>query len=79
MYVLPDLGNREESHMKLDKKKVRLLMANNCLETSSLAKETSLTDQTVRNAINERDINLSTAGKIAKALQVKVEAIIKED
>lgn len=65
--------------MNLDKEKVQMLMANNCLGTTGLGEKAGVHAQTIRNAIKGNKINLVTAGKIARALSVKVEDIIKQD
>lgn len=65
--------------MKIDSGKTKLLMANWCLESSGLAKKSGLTEQTIRNAINGKRIKLSSIGRIAKALDVRVEDIIKSE
>lgn len=63
--------------MKLDKDKIFLLRARNCLTVSQLAAKAKVS---CREISKSSDIGAVSAGKIAKALNVDVtEIIIKED
>lgn len=65
--------------MKANRRKVELIMAIACLNTSILAKLTGMPRMTVYNVISGRGVTTVSMGKVAKALGVSVEDILEED
>lgn len=65
--------------MKVDRKKIELLMAKDCLSTADIADKARITSQTVRRAISGKQIKPKTVGKIAKTLGVDVTEILLEE
>ena len=65
--------------MKVDKKKLEIAMANACMNTSDLQKETGMPRPTVNNVITGRSVRTKTIGVIAKVLEVKVEEILLKE
>lgn len=65
--------------MRVDRKKIELLMAKDCLSTTDVADKAMVTSQTVRRAISGNQIKPKTVGKIAKALGVDVTEILLEE
>ena len=65
--------------MKIDKKKLELAMANACMGIRELLEATGLPRPTINNAISERGCLPVTIGKIARALGVRAEEIIKDE
>lgn len=65
--------------VRVDRKKMELIMANACLNTSSLAKLTGMPRMTVYNVISGRGVTTVSMGKVAKALGVSVEDILEEE
>lgn len=64
--------------MNLSKSKVELAMANACMNPYDLCKSTKITYQTYQRVVSkERNCKPATIGKIAKALNVRVEDLIK--
>ncbi|WP_242853761.1 helix-turn-helix domain-containing protein [Intestinimonas massiliensis (ex Afouda et al. 2020)] len=64
--------------MKVNKKKLKLAMANVCMDSRDLAVAANLPRPTLNNAITGRNLRPATIGKIAKALNVPVEQILEE-
>ena len=64
--------------MRVDAKKLRLAMARKCMESSDLSEACSLSIGTIYNVLTGRPCNLSTIGKIAKALGVDVTEILED-
>ena len=65
--------------VKIDKKKMELAMANACMGIRELQEATGMPRPTINNAISERGCLPITIGRIARALGVRVEEIIKDD
>ena len=65
--------------MKIDKKKLELAMANACMGIRELQEATGMPRPTINNAISERGCLPVTIGKIARALGVRAEEIIKDE
>lgn len=64
--------------MKIDKRKLELVLAQRC-ETISSLRGKGLSPQTITRIANGVDVKPVTVGKLAKALGVDVREIIKED
>lgn len=62
--------------MKVDKKKLEILMARACMSTAELTEKSNMPRPTVNNAITGKSVRPETAGKIARALGVDVTEII---
>ena len=66
--------------MRIDSKKLRFLMMENCMTVEALAKAAGIGSATVNILLHrERKANLSTIGKVAKALNVAHKDLIKEE
>lgn len=65
--------------MVADKHKLQLAMARACMNTQDLAKAAHMPPQTINGVLRERSARPGTIGRIAKALGVDVEKIVKED
>lgn len=63
----------------VDKQKLYLAMANACMNSSDLQKESQLPRPTINNVIVGRNVRPATIGKVAKALGVRVEEILLEE
>ncbi|MBS6104475.1 helix-turn-helix transcriptional regulator [Megasphaera sp.] len=64
--------------MALDAKKLYLLMAKHCLNACSLAQKAGVSRATISLILNNgRQPNTDTVGKLAKALDVDVNALLK--
>ncbi len=59
--------------MKINKKKIQIAMARNCMNTVDLQKTT-----TVDNVVSGKNVRPGTVGRIAKALGVDVTEIIEQ-
>lgn len=64
--------------MKIECKKLRLIMARNCLNTKELQEAAKIPRSTINNAISGRSVSPKTAGAIAKALDIDVTEILEE-
>lgn len=64
--------------MKLNKKKIDLLRAKNCMSTTKLSNVSGVSQTTIRKGYKE-NISIVAVGKIATALGVSVEEIIIEE
>lgn len=60
-------------------KKLELLMANWCMNPYDLCEKAKMSYQTYTRIRAGEKVKFATVGKIARALGVKVEQIIKED
>ncbi len=66
--------------MRIDPKKLRFLMMENCMTTDALAKAAGIGTATVNTLLHhERRANPATIGKVAKALNVNPAELIKEE
>lgn len=65
--------------MKVDRKKLELAMARACMESRDLPAAAGLPRPTVQNAIVGKGVRPSTLGRIARALGVDPEEIVKEE
>ena len=65
--------------MKLDVLKVKLILARKELNQTDLAKKCGMRRQALNEIFERGSCTLKTLGKIAKALEVDVTEIIKED
>ena len=61
--------------MKIDRNKIKLCLAQNCMNMADLVEQSGMPYGTVKGALQGRGIRPATMGKIAKALGVKVEEI----
>ena len=65
--------------MKADRKKLELAMARACMNPQHLAKAAEMPPQTVNGVIRGRSVRPATLGRVARALQVDVANIIREE
>lgn len=65
--------------MKLDVLKIKLIIARKELNQTDLAKKCGMRRQALNEIFNRGTCTLKTIGKIAKALDVDVTEIIKEE
>ncbi len=64
--------------MRLDKSKVQIAMARECMNPYDLCRTASITYQTYQRVVSKgQTCKPATIGKIAKALNVKVEDLIE--
>lgn len=64
--------------MKLNKQKVHIQMAKACLNTLELCKQAGIQYETLRRILNGSNARPATIGKIAKALNAKVEELLED-
>ena len=62
--------------MRIDKQKLQIAMANACMNPYDLCKKVSIQYQTYRRIVAGNNCKPATVGKIAKALNVRVEDLI---
>ena len=62
--------------MRANQGKIKLAMANACMNPRDLAKAAQMPPQTVNRIIQERNVRPATLGRAARALGVPVEQII---
>lgn len=65
--------------MKLDVPKIKLILAEREMNQSDLAKKCGVNRQQINNILSRESCTLKTMGKIAKALGVPVQEIVKEE
>lgn len=65
--------------MKIDINKMRIAMANACMNTSDLKNKASIPEGTLKSILNGNNSRPATAGKIARALNVPVESILVDE
>ncbi len=65
--------------MTADKAKLTLAMARACMNPQDLAKAAEMPPQTVNGVIRGRSVRPATLGRVARALQVDVANIIREE
>lgn len=65
--------------MRVNKYKLEIAMANKCLNTGDLQELTKMPRPTVNNVMTGRSVRPATIGKIAKALDVKVEDLLEKE
>lgn len=65
--------------LKLDSKKIQLLMAERCLDPYDLCTRARISYPSYQRLIKSENCKLSTLGKLAKALEVGVTEIVKEE
>lgn len=65
--------------MKINSTKLDVAMANACITTNELSKKTNLNYSTLTRIKSGSHANPATVGKIAKALNVRVEELIETD
>lgn len=65
--------------MKLDAHKIKLLLAEKEMNQSDLAIKVGVTRQGINDILNRESCTLKTLGRIAKALGVPVQEIVKEE
>lgn len=63
--------------MKIIKRKLELALASNCMNPYELCKKANIQHQTYRRIISDCECKPATVGKIAKALNVKVEDLVE--
>lgn len=64
--------------MRANKGKIKLAMANACMNPQDLAKAAQMPPQTVNRIIQERNVRPATLGRVARALGVSTEDILEE-
>ena len=64
--------------MKINKKKIQIARARNCMNTVDLQKTTGMPRPTVDNVVSGKNVRPGTVGRIAKALGVDVTEIIEQ-
>lgn len=64
--------------MELDASKIKIILAEKCMNQSDLALSCGLARQQINAALTRRTCSLKTLGRIAKALGVSVVDIVKE-
>ncbi len=65
--------------VKLDLKKLKLVVISRGYSVNEIAEKAGLARQTISRLLNnEKSVRPSTAGKLAKALEIDVESIILE-
>lgn len=66
--------------MKIDTHKLSVEMARNCFSTEQLSKDAGVSRVTLQRLKSGRQVaRPQTIGKLAKALEVKVEDLLKEE
>lgn len=65
--------------MKLDVPKIKLILAEREMNQSDMAKKCGVNRQQINNILSRGSCTLKTMGKIAKALGVPVQEIVKEE
>lgn len=65
--------------MKINSKKVEMMLADRCMLYSDLAKKSNLSSFTITRMRTGAEVNPSTVGKIAKALGVTVQELIETE
>lgn len=65
--------------MKLDVPKIKLILAEQKMNQSDLAKKCGVNRQQINNILSRGSCTLKTMGKIVKALGVPVQEIVKEE
>ena len=66
-------------HLKADRKKLEIAMANACMNTEDVRKVAELPRPTLNNVISGRNVRPGTIGRVAKALGVDVTEILEEE
>ena len=65
--------------MKIDLNKMRIAMANACMNTGDLKNKALIPEGTMKNVLNGCNSRPATVGRIAKALGVPVESILMDE
>lgn len=65
--------------LKINSKKVEMMLADRCMLYSDLAKKSNLSSFTITRMRTGAEVNPSTVGKIAKALGVTVQELIETE
>lgn len=65
--------------MKADIIKLKVMMANDCIETRDLQKIAQMPRPTLNNVLAGRSVRPATLGKVAKALNVDVREIMEAE
>lgn len=65
--------------MKLDVPKIKLILAEQEMNQSDLAKKCGVSRQQINNILSRGSCTLKTMGKIVKALGMPVQEIVKEE
>lgn len=63
--------------MRADIIKIRIIMANACVEIRDLQKKANMPRPTLNNVLSGRSVRPATLGKVAKALGVDVREIME--
>lgn len=62
-----------------DRKKLEMAMARACMNTDDLQRTANMPRPTINNIVTGRNVRPGTIGKVARALQVDVSEILKEE
>ncbi len=65
--------------MRADVLKVKVIMADNCIEVRDLQKKAEMPRPTLNNVMSGRSVRPATLGKVAKALGVNVREIMETE
>lgn len=65
--------------MKINKRKLKIAMANNCMNTADLQKAAGIPRPTLDGAIQGKSVSPKTIGKIAKALGVIAKELLDQE
>lgn len=65
--------------MIADRRKLETAMARACMNAEDLQKASEMPRPTINNVISGRSVRPGTIGRVAKALQVDVTEILKEE
>lgn len=77
---IQDVSQKGGESLKIDTHKLAIEMARNCLSFEKLSKSAGISRTTLQRIKSGRQIaRPQTIGKLAKALEVKVEDLLKEE
>lgn len=65
--------------MKVDRKKIKVIMARACMSSSDIARAAHMSESTTKNVIYGRNVRPCTLGKVAAALGVDVTEIMETE
>lgn len=65
--------------MKANVAKIKIIMANGCIEARDLQQKAEMPRPTLNNVLSGRSVRPATLGRVARALGVDVRAIMEVD
>lgn len=74
-----NMSAERRRHLKADRKKLEIAMANACMNSEDIHKATEMPRPTLNNVISGRNVRPGTIGRVAKALGVDVTEILEEE